>query len=147
MLWLLYDTFGQDPDGLAATYFAPYPNIFDANPPATEADRDLQRILYYYDRGEYRTAYDELLPTAPAYPASPLYLGVSALALHDPQRAGEWLNQIPSTSPFYPAARWYQALARLEMGATAGAKALLQQIAESSDHPYRSEATELLSDL
>ncbi len=147
LLWLLYDTFGQDPGGLSATYFEPYPNLFAAAPPVTEADRDLQRILYYYDRGEYRMAYDELLPTAPAYPASPLYLGVSALALDDPQRASEWLNQVPSTSPFYPAARWYQALARLELGATAGAKAILQAIAETPAHPYQLEATKLLSDL
>ncbi len=148
LLWLLYDTFGgKSPDRLYTTYFEPYPNIFAAAPPETEPDRDLQRILYYYDRGDYRTAYDELLPTAPAYPASPLYLGVSALALNDPQRARDWLNQIPPVSKFYPPARWYEALALLGSGGTAGATTILKEIANSPNHPYRREASNLLSDL
>ena len=108
---------------------------------------DLQRILYYYERGDYRMAYDELLPTADAYPASPLYLGVSALALGDAARARQWLEEVPADSPYRDAAEWYDALAQLHLGAAAGAKLTLESIARSAGHPYRTPAQQLLSDL
>ena len=146
--WLAYDTFAApSPEGLFTEYFTPYPSIFADAPPVTEADRDLQRILYYYDRGDYRTAYDELLPTADYYAAAPLYLGVSALALNDPARAIEWLTAVEADSPFKDAAEWYEALAHLNLGADAGARSLLERLAGSVGHPYRERAAELLSDL
>ncbi|CAH0998707.1 hypothetical protein LEM8419_00053 [Neolewinella maritima] len=148
LLYLAYTTFGGATTGsLYTKYFEPYPNIFTVREPATEDERDLQRILYYYDRGEYRTAYDELLPTAAAYPAAPLYLGVTALALNDPARAREWLAELPDQSPHRPAAQWYDALAQLGQGGAAGAKHTLQAIAAAPDHPYRRQAQQLLSDL
>jgi hypothetical protein len=148
LLWLLYDTFGRPaPERLADRYFSPYPNIFATTPPATDYEYDLQRILRDYDRGDYRRAYDELLPAAGVYPASYLYLGVSALALDDPARALDWLGRVASDSPYASAAQWYIALARLDLGGDAGAKNILNEIAASSGHPYRTRAQQLLSDL
>ena len=147
-LYLAYTTFGGVSTGsLYDRYFQPYPNIFADQPPQTENERDLQRILYYYDRGEYRTAYDELLPTADVYPAAPLYLGVTALALNDPARARDWLAELAAGSPYYAAAQWYTALAQLAQGGAAGAKISLAGIANAPDHPYRQAAQQLLSDL
>ena len=147
--WLVYTTFGTaTPAALSTDYFEPYPNPFATVAPATEADRDLQRILMDYDRGHYRTAYDELLPVADAYPAAPLYLGVCALALDDPGRAREWLDRIPADSAYRDAADWYDALAILAGGGgAAGAKPILDSIVASPGHPYRPPAAELLSDL
>ncbi len=148
LLWLAYDTFGRPaPDRLADRYFEPYPNIFATTEPTTEYDRDLARILQDYDRGDYRTTYDELLPAAGVYPASHLYLGVSALALDDPIRALDWLQRVPPDSPYRSAAEWYTALAQLDSGADAGAVSILNTIANSTGHPYRSAARQLLSDL
>ena len=147
-LYLAYTTFGVTSTGsLYDRYFAPYPNIFADQLPETEDERDLQRILYYYDRGDYRTAYDELLPTAEAYPAAPLYLGVTALELDNPDRAREWFRQIAADSPYRDAAEWYSALAQLAQGGAAGAKATVQRLANSPGHPYQTRAQQLLSDL
>ena len=144
LLWLAYDTFGSaSPDRLSADHFTPYPNIFATTPAATEADRDLERILYYYDRGDYRTAYDELLPTAEAYPAAPLYLGVSALALDDPARARQWFAALDATSPYRDPADWYDALALLALGERGAGLASLRQIAASPGHPFAARAREL----
>ena len=148
LLYLLYDTFGeQTVADRAQTYFTPYPNIFADRPPETEEERDLQRILVDYDRGDYRTAYTELLPTADAYPAAPLYLGVSALALDDPARAREWFARLPADSPYRDAGEWYAALATVQQGGAAGGSALLEAIANDTTHPYRERAQQLLSDL
>ena len=147
-LYLAYTTFGGTSTGsLYDRYFQPYPNIFADRPPETEDERDLRRILYYYDRGDYHTAYDELLPTAEAYPAAPLYLGVTALELDNPDRAREWFRQIPADSPYRDAAEWYSALAQLAQRGAAGAKFTLQRLATTPGHPYQTQAQQLLSDL
>ncbi|MGB3798860.1 MAG: hypothetical protein WA952_03535 [Lewinella sp.] len=142
--WLAYDTFGgAAPTSLYARAFEPYPNIFDDAPPETDAERDLERILYYYDRRDYRTAYDELLPTAQAYAPAPLYLGVSALALDDPARAREWFAELDATSPYRDAAEWYDALALLAMDQREAGLAALRRIADSPGHPFAGRAGEL----
>jgi hypothetical protein len=79
-------------------------------------EKDLKDILYYYDRQDYRSAYEELLPVAQAYPAAPLYLGVCALALEQPNRALEWFEQIPTNGYYHPFSEWYEALAFLAEG-------------------------------
>ena len=146
--WLAYDTFGgRSPSGIYDRYFDPYPNVFNDTPPQTDNERDLARILEYYDAGDYRTAYEELLPTAPAYPAAPLYLGVSALALDDPLRARDWFAQLPPDSPYLAPAAWYDALALLALTRRPEAEEVLQRIANTDGHPYRPAARELLDDL
>ena len=147
LAWLAYDTFGgRSPAGAYARYFEPYPNLFDDSPPQTDGERDLARILEYYDAGDFRTAYEELLPTAPAYPAAPLYLGVSALALDDALRARDWFAQLPAESPHLAAAEWYDALALLALDRRPEAEEALQRIANTDGHPYRPAARELLDD-
>ncbi|MCP9236964.1 tol-pal system YbgF family protein [Lewinella sp. JB7] len=147
-MWLVYDTFGNaTPDGLYARYFEPYPNIFRDSVPTTEDERDLQRILYYYDRGDYRTAYDELLPAARAYPAASLYLGVTALALGDPGRAGEWFGRVDPLGPYADVADWYRALASLAGQDLPRARRQLVRIRDDVSHPYRDRAAEILADL
>lgn len=146
--WLVYSTFGAAaPDKKAVANFEPYPNIFRQYEPRTEDERDLERILYYYDRKDYRTAYDELLPVAPAYPAAPLYLGVSALALEQPGRALEWFAQIDDNDFYHAPAQWYESLAYLSEGRRAAAQTLLREIGDTPGHPFRDRALRLLEEL
>ena len=146
--WVAWTTFGPAaPQRVSVAHFEPFYNIFDRTPPRNAAEEDLQRILYYYDRADYATAYDELLPVARAYPAAPLYLGVSALALQQPTRALDWLGQIPDGDYYHPFAEWYEALAYLAEGRKVAAETLLRDLAETPGHPYRSKATEVLASL
>ena len=143
--WLAWTTFGPTaPQRQSVTSFEPYPNIFDSYAPRDAAEEDLQRILYYYDRRDYRTAYDELLPVAQAYPAAPLYLGVSALALEEPDRAIDWFDQIPPGEYYHPPSEWYEALAYLAKGNRIAAQTLLRDITETRNHPFRDRAQALL---
>lgn len=146
--WLGWTTFGAAaPDRQAVAYFEPYPNIFAQFEPRTEAERDLERILYYYDRKDYLTAYDELLPVAPAYAAAPLYLAVCALALEQPRRALDWLAQISPDSYYHAPAQWYEALAYLADGRRDAAETLLLDIRDDGEHPFRAQAVALLGNL
>ena len=146
--WLVYNTFGEAaPEQKSVTYFEPYPNIFERYAPRNEDERDLQRILYYYDRKDYLSAYDELLPVAPAYPAAPLYLGVSALALGQPARALDWLVQIDESNYYHQPAEWYEALAYLAEGRKPAALTLLREISETPGHPFRDRAVRLVGEL
>lgn len=146
--WLVWNTFGEAaPNKKAVAYFEPYPNIFERYDPRTEDERDLKRILYYYDRKDYLTAYDELLPVAPAYPAAPLYLGVSALALEQPGRALDWLAQIDDSNLYHQPAEWYEALAYLAEGRKPAAMTQLREISETPGHPFRDRAVRLLGEL
>ncbi|SEQ14065.1 hypothetical protein SAMN05444359_10643 [Neolewinella agarilytica] len=146
--WLVWTTFGDEaPQKKSVAHFEPFPNIFDKFDPRNEQERDLQRILYYYDRKDYATAYEELLPVAPAYPAAPLYLGVSALALEQPTRALDWFAQIPEGDYYHPFAEWYEALAYLAEGRRPAAEATLSEIVETRGHPYRGKAERLLAEL
>ena len=148
LLYLAWSTFsGPTSERRADLNFEPYPSIFADSPPETVEDRDLQRILYYYERGDYQTAYDELVPVADGYPAAPLYLGVSALALNDPNRALDWLERIPSNDNTYRApADWYAALAYLATGREVAAKTSLTDIIATPTHPYRQRAITLLNE-
>ncbi len=146
--WLAWTTFGpRTISRKAVDHFEPLPNLFERVAPRNESERDLKRILYYYDRGDYQTAYDELLPTAQAYPAAPLYLGISALALKQPGRALDWFDQIPAGSYYHPFAEWYEALAYLAEGKKPAAELLLEDISRTNGHPYRGKARELLEEI
>jgi len=146
--WLAWTTFGPAAaERKSVANFEPFPNIFDRVAPRDEFERDLKRILYYYDRKDYATAYDELLPVAGAYPAAPLYLGVSALALEQPGRALDWFEQIPAGDYYHPFAEWYEALAYLAQGNSMAAETVLMGITETRDHPYRGQAGALLGEI
>ncbi|OAV42944.1 hypothetical protein [Lewinella sp. 4G2] len=146
--YLVWTTFGPAaPERRAVTNFEPFPNIFTEFEPRNEQERDLQRILYYYDRGDYVTTYDELLPVATAYPAAPLYLGVSALALDEPTRALDWFERIPEDDYYRPFADWYTALAYLAAGRTEAGRAELNEILARPGHVYTTRARELLGEL
>lgn len=143
--WVLWTTFGPSTaQNKSVAHFEPLPNFFDRMAPRDAAEEDLKRILYDYDRGNYRYAYDELLPVAQAYPAAPLYLGVCALALKQPTRALEWLEQIPRGSFYRPYAEWYEALAYLAEGNEIAAETVLEEIRDTPGHPYRGKAGEVL---
>lgn len=148
LCYLAYTTFGAAaPDKKAVAYFEPYPNIFANYEPRNEDERDLARILYYYDRKQYQIAYEELLPTAPAYPAAPLYLGVCALALDQPGRALDWFVQIEDNGYYHPPSEWYEALAYLSLNRKPAALTLLREISETTGHPFRDRAVRLLEEL
>lgn len=146
--WLAWTTFGPGSvQRKSVSHFEPLANLFDKVAPRNESEEDLKRILYYYDIGDYQTAYDELLPVAQAYPAAPLYLGVSALALEQPTRALDWFEQIPAGSYYKPFAEWYEALAYLAEGRKNAAVIALEDITETPGHPYRGKAGGLLGEL
>ena len=146
--YLAYTTFRPAAVAAApAATFEPFPNIFDRLEPRNEDERDLQRILFDYDREDYATAYDELLPVADAYPAAPLYLGVSALALDQPDRALDWFDRVEPTDYYHPFAEWYEALAYIDLRRTAAARATLLDILTVPNHPYRERAELLLAEI
>ncbi|TXF87135.1 hypothetical protein FUA23_18765 [Neolewinella aurantiaca] len=146
--WVLWTTFGAAaPQAKSVAHFEPMPNIFDRMTPRDAAEEDLERILYYYDRKDYRTAYDELLPVAQAYPAAPLYLGVCALALKQPTRALDWFEQIPRGDFYRPYAEWYEVLAYLAEGNSIAAETVLEEIRDTPGHPYRGKAEALINDM
>lgn len=146
--WLIWDTFGGGaPQRTYVAHFEPFPNVFERRAPRDAMEKDLQDILYYYDRKDYRNAYEELLPVAQAYPAAPLYLGVCALALEQPSRALEWFEQIPRGDYYHPFSEWYEALAFLAEGRRPAALAILSEISATPNHPYRRKAEQLLNEL
>jgi tetratricopeptide (TPR) repeat protein len=148
LCWLAWSTFGpSSAQRQSVANFEPYLNIFDRYAPRDESERDLKRILYYYDQADYQTAYDELLPVAQAYPAAPLYLGVSALALEQPTRALDWFEQIPDSSFYRPTAEWYEALAYLAEGRKEAAVIVLEDISATPGHEFRGAARQLLGGL
>ena len=148
LAYLAFDTFGsRSGNRLFERYFEPFDNIIARYEEPTSEERDMAQILRYYDRRDYRSAYDELLPVAQAYPGAPLYLGVSALALGDPARASEWFGQLLPGDPFYQPAQWYEALAYLAMNRRPAAISLLGEITETPGHPFRRRAGELLGEL
>lgn len=146
--WLLFTTFvgGSKEEQLFRTYFKPFPSP-ETPINGTAADNDLAKMLLFYDQGDYLTAYDELLPAASAYPSAPLYLGISALALNQPQRALDWFNQYETTNEYRPYADWYTALAHLALGRRPAALSLLVEIASTLNHPYELPATQLIEQL
>lgn len=146
--WLLYTTFvgGKQEERLFQTYFKPYPSLTITNE-GTSADRELKKMLSFYERGDYLTAYDELLPAASAYPSAPLYLGVSALALNQPQRALDWFDQYTLTDAYRPYSDWYSALAYLSLGRRPAALSLLSEMAGTAGHPYERAAAQLIEEL
>ena len=147
--YVAYTTFGTGPTGnaLFEEYFEPLDSPFVRRVPETEDERDFDRMLYYYERGDYATAYDEMLPAAEVYPGAALYLGISAMALGDHQRAQDWLARVERTDPYYAYAEWYEALGALARDRTPSASAILEDIADRPGHPYRSRAAALLREL
>jgi tetratricopeptide (TPR) repeat protein len=146
--WLVWDTFGGgSPQRKYVAHFEPFPNVFERRAPRDAMEKDLKDILYYYDRQDYRSAYEELLPVAQAYPAAPLYLGVCALALEQPNRALEWFEQIPTNGYYHPFSEWYEALAFLAEGRRPAALTILSDISATPNHPYRTKAERLLDEL
>lgn len=151
LMYLLYTTFGPtDEKELFTAYFRPFPNITQVNNSDKKPDpleAELDEMLIPYDRKDYRTAYDELLPAATAYPSAPLYLGVCALALNQPQRAIDWLNHYLPGDKYHPYSRWYISLAYLAQDRRNAALDELVEIASISGHPYEAPATRLIEAL
>ncbi|MEL6355525.1 MAG: hypothetical protein AAFQ37_01205 [Bacteroidota bacterium] len=149
LTWLALTTFGPSKaNRLYKAYFAPFPNITKTQRDSIDAvDRNLIQALALYDRGEYLTTYDDLLPAANAYPSAPLYLGVCALALEQPQRALEWFDQYLPGDRYHAYARWYTALAYLSLDRQPAAMAALLEIAGQAGHPYERQAVELIEAL
>lgn len=151
LVYLLYTTFAPtDERALFAQYFRPFPNITqvqDSLGKLTPEREDLAQMLKPYDRRDYYAAYDELLPAATAYKSARLYLGVCALALEQPQRARDWLEQYLPGEKYHPYAQWYIALAYLADQRRAMALRELVEIAGVPGHPYEIPATRLIEAL
>lgn len=143
-----YLTFFDAPQNqrLYNRYYEPAPALTRLST-ADPIERELAEMLEPYARGRYREAYEELLPAAPAYPAAPLYLGVCALELEDPNRALDWFGQMQPGDPYYEVADWYRALAYLLSGRRGAAETVVLDIARTEGHPYREKAERLLDDL
>lgn len=151
LIYLLYTTFAPTGERTYfAEYFRPFPNITrtqDSLAQPISGREDLAEMLVPYDRRDYYSAYDELLPAATAYPAAKLYLGVCALALEQPQRARDWLEQYLPGEKYHPYARWYIALAYLADERRGMALRELVDIAGIPGHPYEVPATRLIEAL
>ncbi|MEM9835809.1 MAG: hypothetical protein AAF828_04875 [Bacteroidota bacterium] len=148
LAWLVFTTFGGgQEEKLYATYYRPFPTTMKLSNGDEVIDDDLADILFYYKQGDYRTAYDDLLPAANAYPIAPLYLGICALELQQPQRALDWFDQFLPGDRFKPYADWYAAMAYLALGRRPATLSILIEIAGTDNHPYERQATELIEAL
>ncbi len=144
-IWLALQTFGPSKEQKLFTAF-----YSELPPPVRTNDQmgnDLAQMLTPYTQGNYLLAYDELLPAANAYPAAPLYLGISALSLAQPQRALDWFDQYLPGDVYKPYAEWYSALAYLQLKQKAAAIGMLADITGKSGHPYEKKAADLLEAL
>lgn len=136
-----------DTRALALAYFEPYPNVVANSGSLDTADNYLERSFLPYDEGRWAAAYEELTTIVAAFPAARLYLGVTALAQSDPERATDWLETIGPAEVYHAPAQWYLALAYLWKRQTEPARALLLAITETNGHPYRSQAQRLLVEM
>ncbi len=76
-----------------------------------------------------------------------LYLGLSHLALEEPQAALAAFEQVSPDSFYIEEAGWYRALTHLKLKETEKARELLAEIAAKGNHPRRGEAAEILAQL
>ncbi|MEM6394820.1 MAG: hypothetical protein AAF741_00635 [Bacteroidota bacterium] len=144
---MLYQTFlgGTRSSKLFDRYYQPLAAPRDLNP--TDIDQqELLEMLEPYRRGQYQEAYNELLPGAQAYDEAPLYLGVIALELEQPQRALQWFRKVDSESGYYETASWYRVLAHLQAGNTVSAESEAIDIAGRPDHMFARNAAQLLDE-
>lgn len=105
-----------------------------------------------YEKGQYAAAVaaleKSLADSSESRPSrARLYLGLSHLALQQPQEAIAAWQQVGQNSDEWPDAQWYTALAYLRLGDTVQAKKQLQDIARDNSHPWQTSAAQILKKL
>lgn len=108
--------------------------------------RELMDILAPYRQAQFEQAYEDLLPAADVYEEAPLYLGVMAIELDQPQRALQWLRKIGPDGEYYETASWYRVLAYLQADNMAAAESEAIDISGQSGHLFRENAVRLLDE-
>ena len=103
-------------------------------------------ILAPYRQAKFEQAYEDLLPAADVYEEAPLYLGVMAIELDQPQRALQWLRKIGPDDEYYETASWYRVLAYLQADNMAAAESEAIDISGQSGHLFRENAVRLLDE-
>ncbi|MEL7375375.1 MAG: hypothetical protein AAFN65_00340 [Bacteroidota bacterium] len=114
--------------------------------PSDMNQQELVEILAPYRQEQFRQAYEDLLPAAEAYDEAPLYLGVIAIELEQPQRALQWLRKVRPDNEYYETASWYRVLAYLQAGSLAAAESEAIDIAGQTGHLFASNANRLLEE-
>lgn len=144
---MLYQTFlgGTRSSKLFDRHYQPLAAPRDLTP-ADINQQELVDMLTPYRRGQYQEAYNELLPGAQAYDEAPLYLGVIALELEQPQRALQWFRKVEADNEYYETAAWYRILAYLQAGNLAAAESEAIDMAGQPDHLFAKNAAQLLDE-
>lgn len=129
-----------------------YAEYFKQPPVQGVRDADAAPWREAYEKGQYAAVVaaleKSLADSSESRPSRAyLYLGLSHLALQQPQKAITAWQQEGQNSDEWPDAQWYTALAYLKLGDTAQAKKRLQDIARDTTHPWKTSAAQILKKL
>ena len=131
-------------------YYKPYYNVVDEPKRDSFLLADDASAFQLYDKGEYRKAIGGLqsaLTRNPQNAHASFYLGLSYLALDQPDSAVRYLNKsYQGESALSEPAQWYLGLAYLKSGRTEEAKKVFKEIANTRGG-YRDRAESILEDL
>jgi len=147
LLWLFFRPSPKSPEEIFAEHFMPYPNI--VAPIEKSEGQVSERTLAFeayeltaYPQAEVQFAQLEQTLTVQ------FYRGVTALAQEQPAKAITFLQPVSETeNRFQQAAAWYLALAHLLQNELEIATNLLENIQNTSDHPFQQRAANLLQEL
>ena len=150
--WYLLSSAQATPQALFAEHFEPMDNIIypitrDLIP---NQDTPIEKYAYQaYEQGKYASAIQlfESIPTTNRTLNQILYTNIAQMATGQYQPAITSLKQLANESDyeFQANAQWYLALAYLRDEQLEKSKTILIQISQTPNHPYMTEAKELLS--
>lgn len=131
---------------LAASYFAPYPNVVVPVVRGVKEDSTARAIAFrHYELGEYELALEELSNIDSPTRDDLFYKGICSLALKDYATAVKHLKKYEEDGEsFATQTKWYLALAYLGSGETDLCRTHLSDLA-TTDNSYRARASELLT--
>lgn len=147
--FLLRDGGSIESATLLADTFEPYPNrAYNLTKGEQPAD-PRARAYAAYEVGDYAGALTAFAESTPAEPADDFYRANALLALDRPAEALPLFEALARQPGFAlaPHSQWYAALSLLALDRRAEARAVLQTISAEPEHPFRAEATELLTRL
>lgn len=136
----------QSSEELFASYFAPYPNVFEPTVRGNELTTDRTQAFQAYERKDYQTAVSgfKALLNVEEEPGILLLLGNSNLMLGNTKEAQEnFVTLINKYDDLDLQAKWFLSLSYLRSGDKDSARKILEELGET-DISYASKAKELL---
>ncbi len=147
--WFYVGSLKQTPEQLYASYFEPYPNVFESATRGNSNAGTREDAFRAYDEGDYATAatlFNELLRSNED-PAMLLLLGNANLMLGNNDDAiANFKTLLVRSDDLEIQADWYLALAYLKTGETAKARPILSRLSETGTD-YATKARALIHKL